>query len=80
MGTINYCYSENLHNHTCVKFPLYNSRKVYDFLREYFGDNDIHEPWEQRRWITHGPNEYIYFRDERDAMWFQLKWAKYERQ
>lgn len=72
-------YSENLPNHTCVDFPTYNSRKVYEFLRKHFGDNNIHEPFDQRRWITHGPNEYIFFRDARDATWFQLTWSKHVR-
>ena len=69
-------YSDNLPGYTCVEFPAYNSRKVYEFLRRHFDDNDIHEPFTQRRWITHGPNEYIFFRDARDALLFKLRWTK----
>ena len=69
-------YSKNLPGYTCVDFPTYNSRKVYEFLRRHFDDNDIHEPFTQRRWITHGPNEYIFFRDARDALLFKLKWIR----
>lgn len=66
----------NLPGYTVVDFPNYNSRKVHDFLRENFGDNDIHQAFTERRWITYGPGEYIYFRDAQDATWFQLKWNK----
>jgi sarcosine oxidase delta subunit len=76
MATISNYYSENLSNHTRVKFPEYNPRKVLEFLREHFGDNNIHQSVEQRRWVTVGYSEYIYFRDERDAMWFKLRWDK----
>lgn len=69
-------YSENLKGYTRVKFPVYNSRVVHEFLREHFEDNDIHEPFNQRRWITVGPSEYIYFRDREDAVWFKLRWNK----
>lgn len=70
------CYSENLKGYTRVDFPNYNPRKVREFLHRMFGTNDIYEPYTQRRWITHGPDEYIYFRNAADATWFRLTWNK----
>lgn len=67
-------YSKNLEGYTRVKFPVYNPRVVREFLRTTFGENDIHEMFTQRRWITAGPDEYIYFRDAQDAAWFKLAW------
>ena len=77
-------YQEFLKEFTAVPYPHSNHRKVHEFLRENFGDNDIYQIHSQRRWVT--VNDYwdggysgepmICFKDERDAVWFQLKWSK----
>lgn len=47
-------------------------RTITKNLRSTFGDNDVFEPIENRRWVT----DYcsIYFRDKDDAALFILKW------
>lgn len=77
-------YQETLKEFTAVPYPHANYQKVHKFLRETFGDNDIYQPPNQRRWVT--VNDYwdggytgrsmICFKDQADAVWFQLKWSK----
>lgn len=65
--------------HVGVEWPQSRgSMSVQDFLRQNFDDNDIFEPYTTRRWIIvrDQPIDMIYFRDEADAIWFQLKWGK----
>ena len=77
-------YQDVIEKFTAVPYPYANTQKVHEFLRENFGDNDIFQPFAERRWIT--INDYyrgqddgwpmICFKDDRDALWFQLKWSK----
>lgn len=59
-----------------MESPTNDEFKLRKFLRTHFGDNDIHEPFDQRRWITYDMSRYIFFRDERDALLFTLKWKQ----
>ena len=74
-------YQEFLKEFTAVPYPHSNHWKVHEFLRENFGDNDIFQDYANRRWITVSDysmsgSSMICFKDERDAVWFQLKWSK----
>lgn len=65
--------------HTGVEWPTTKGpMPVHDFLRQNFGDNDIFEAYTTRRWIIvrNQPIDMIYFRNEADAIWFQLKWGR----
>lgn len=65
--------------HTGVEWPQTRGMmSVHDFLRQNFGDNNIFEDYTSRRWIIirDQPIDMIYFRDEKDAVWFNLKWGK----
>lgn len=63
-----------------VEWPPRNGEQsVHKFLRTHFGDNDIFEEYTKRRWIiirAAGEDglDKIYFRDEADAIWFNLAW------
>lgn len=65
---------------TAVPYPSANYAAVHKFLRENFGDNDIFQDYSVRRWITVDNynmtgTSMICFKDEGDAIWFQLKWS-----
>jgi len=62
-----------------VDWPVHaGSQRVHEFLRQHFGDNDIHQAYTERRWIvirgSQASLDKIYFRNEEDAIWFSLSW------
>jgi len=61
-----------------VSFPRMSSNDVHtmrDWCRETFGEGGRNPKCQWRYGWTHHDNDIFYFRTEKDALYFDLRWA-----